>query len=450
MSFHLGKPILVMLFVSIITGTFVVMRPGYQKKDLTMWLFSQSHYKSFEPLVPKFEKQNNLSVSLELLSFQAEQMRLRSLFMSDLRSPQIPDVAEVEIGQVGMFFRAPSRDVGFLPLNDILKETGWLDKILPQRLASFTKDGLIFGVPHDVHPVTITYRDDLFTEAGINLASARNWAEFHTMCEEFKRYWQKRGMRYRHAIELPVADSGYIIAMLLQRGINVIDNQNRVRIDDPKVANTLSFYAQLVAGPRRVAAQASGGTGSFTKDLIDGNLCSLITADWRFGYVKIWAPSLAGKMRMMPLPVFEEGDIPTSTWGGTMIGITKAAEDPKICWKFIEQLYFSHEGLEERRKQTEILPPVVTLWDDPVYHQPDPYLGGQKAQEMFIKLGRQIPERYVTPATPLASAELTVVLTRAVKYLNEHGAQGLEAQCQKWLDKSARDLELRIKQWSYN
>ena len=140
MSFHLGKPILVMLFVSIITGTFVVMRPGYQKKDLTMWLFSQSHYKSFEPLVPKFEKQNNLSVSLELLSFQAEQMRLRSLFMSDLRSPQIPDVAEVEIGQVGMFFRAPSRDVGFLPLNDILKETGWLDKILPQRLASFTKD----------------------------------------------------------------------------------------------------------------------------------------------------------------------------------------------------------------------------------------------------------------------------------------------------------------------
>jgi arabinosaccharide transport system substrate-binding protein len=391
-----------------------------------------------------------VSVSLELLSFQAEQMRLRSLFMSDLRSPQIPDVAEVEIGQVGMFFRAPSRDVGFLPLNDILKETGWLDKILPQRLASFTKDGLIFGVPHDVHPVTITYRNDLFSEAGIDLSSAKTWAEFHTLCEQFKQYWQKRGKRYRHAIELPVADAGYIIAMLLQRGINVIDNQNRVRIDDPKVANTLSFYAQLVAGPRRVAAQASGGTGSFTKDLIDGNLCSLITADWRFGYVKIWAPELAGKMRMMPLPVFEPGDIPTSTWGGTMIGITKAAENPKICWKFIEELYFSRQGLEERRKQTEILPPVVTLWNDPVYHQPDPYLGGQKAQEMFIKLGRQIPERYVTPATPLASAELTVVLTRAVKYLNEHGPEGLEAQCQKWLDKSARDLELRIKQWSYD
>ncbi len=448
MAFHLGKPILVMVIVALVTGGAVVLRPAYREADLTMWLFAQSHYKSFEALIPDFQRENNLTVNLELLSFQAEQMRLRSLFMSDIRNPQLPDVVEIEIGQVGTFFRPPTDDVGFVPLNDILKKTGWYDRILEQRFAPWTKEGVIFGVPHDVHPVTITYRHDLFTEAGIDLSQARTWAQFHARCEEFKRYWQKRGVRYRHAIELPVADPGYIIAMLLQRGINVIDDHNRVHIDNPKVANTVSFYAQLVAGPRKVAGQASGGAGSFTKDLLDGNLCSMITADWRIGFIKGYVPEMAGTMRMMPLPIFEPGDVPTSTWGGTMIGITKASKNPQASWKLIEKLYFSKEGLESRRK-TDILPPITTLWNDPMYHQPDPYFGGQKGQELFVQLARQLPRRYVTPATALASMELTVVLSRAVSHVDQHGSNGLESKCQQWLSESARALEVRMKQWSY-
>src|SRR5688500_4976726 len=170
MSFHLGKPILVMLIVALATGTLVALRPTYRQADLTMWLFAHSHYKSFDPLIPSFQREHNIKVNLELMAFQAEQTRLRSLFMSDLRNPQIPDVVEIEIGQVGMFFRPPVDDVGFVPLNDILKKTGWYDKILEQRFAPWSKEGVIFGVPHDVHPVTIMYRHDLFTEAGVDLA----------------------------------------------------------------------------------------------------------------------------------------------------------------------------------------------------------------------------------------------------------------------------------------
>jgi arabinosaccharide transport system substrate-binding protein len=175
----------------------------------------------------------------------------------------------------------------------------------------------------------------------------------------------------------------------------------------------------------------------------------MITADWRVGYIKGYAPELAGKMRMMPLPIFEPGDVPTSTWGGTMIGITKASKHPEAAWKLIEKLYFSKEGIAERRKHTDILPPITTLWSDPMFHQPDPYFGGQKGQELFVQLAKQLPRRYVTPATNLASMELTVVLTKAVSYIERHGSQGLEAQCQRWLNDSARGLEVRIKQWSY-
>jgi len=37
--------------------------------------------------------------------------------------------------------------------------------------------------------------------------------------------------------------------MLMQRHINLLDDRNAIYLDDEKVAQTLEFYAQLVAGP---------------------------------------------------------------------------------------------------------------------------------------------------------------------------------------------------------
>ena len=37
----------------------------------------------------------------------------------------------VEIGSVGKFFRPAVSHVGFLPLNDRLKSSGWYDRMVP-------------------------------------------------------------------------------------------------------------------------------------------------------------------------------------------------------------------------------------------------------------------------------------------------------------------------------
>ena len=89
--------------------------------------------------------------------------------MADPMSEEIPDLVEMEISLVGRFFRPPLKEVGFLPLDAQLDRTGWRDRLLQSRLAPWQKEGVTFGVPHDVHPCTITYRDDLFREAGVDL-----------------------------------------------------------------------------------------------------------------------------------------------------------------------------------------------------------------------------------------------------------------------------------------
>jgi arabinosaccharide transport system substrate-binding protein len=454
MNFHLGKPILVMIVIALLAGAAVLVRPEQPKADLTVWVFADSHYKAYKPLIPEFERKHNVKVNLNILNARALAVRLTSLFMADQHSEETPDLVEMEIGLMGRFFRPPVRDVGFLPINDRLQESGLDQRIVPSRFAPWSKEGSIFGLPHDLHPCVMVYREDLFREAGVDLTKAKTWPQYHEACVTFTKYWRGRGYKTRHALELPESSSDYLQVMLLQRGINPIDGYGKIHLDDPRVAQTLAFYAQLVAGRKKVTQQSSQGLGAFTRDLTEGSLCSFIAPDWRVTYIKRYGAAVSGKMRMMPMPVFDPADAPTSTWGGTMMGITKACKNPDLAWRLMEHLYFSEAGIKARQESSEILPPIMPMWADPFYHKPDPYFGGQKASELYIELSPKIPPRYVSFATPVATLALNDALVRATRYVDAHednlDPQALEANCRKWLAVSARDLQARMDQWRFD
>lgn len=485
----LGKPVIVVIAIALITGITVLMQPRPQHADLEFWVFADSHAKTFRPILPSFEQHEGKSVRLSLIANRALSLRLFSMFLSKSMSREVPDAAEIEIGSVGRFFRPPPDQVGFLPLNDLLRTTGareiadvsapglrgwnarlrgttriwthdgtawvenpartqpdmWMDRIVASRFAPWTKAGVIFGVPHDVHPLTIAYREDLFREAGVDLAACATWIEFHAACLRFQQYWRGRGFPHRHAIELQEASPETLVLMLLQRGINAVDDSDRIHLADPKVAETVAFYAGLVAGPRKIGSEAAGGMGVFAKDVEAGNLCALLMPDWRVRYVREFAPGIAGKLRMMPLPRFDPGDPPTSTWGGTMVGIPRAARDPEASWRLIEHLYFSEEGLNARLTQTNILPPLMEQWTHPAFTEADPYFGGQKVFALYAELATQVPRRLVTPMTSISAQKLSVVLNRAVDQMRRRGGEGLEAACREWLVAEARDLENRMR-----
>ena len=69
--------------------------------------------------------------------------------------------------------------------------------------------------------------------------------------------------------------------------------------------------------------------------------------------------------------------------------------------------------------------------------------------QKLIELARQIPPRYVTPATGIANIYLTQVLSRATQAVNQSGSAGLEAACQRWLATAQADLANRMAQWEF-
>jgi arabinosaccharide transport system substrate-binding protein len=433
------------------SGLAVWARSRPSPANLTMWVCADTNARTYRDpppdggpsLLDQFQQRTGDSVVVDLIAFRGLDARLISLFMSH-SDAAVPDVVEIEIGSVGKYFRSPTDEVGFLPLNDFLSRSGMMNKILPSRLAPWSKHGIIFGIPNDLHPVTLTYRKDLFDQAGVDLEAPRTWLEFQDACLTYQRYWADHGEPGRRAMELYTASPDALMTMLLQRHINIVDGNDRVHLSDSRTIRTLAFYAQMAAGPKCVGSDTGPGTGLPFRDLADGDVACMLTPDWRVGYLKQYAPELAGKVRMRPLPIFGRGDAPTSTWGGTMMGIPRRARNPEASWRLIEFLSMSQQGMIARHQHSMILSPVEDSWTDPIYQAPDPFFGGQKVEELFISLSPQVPVRYMTPDSVTAQTALALVLNKAVEYVQAHnGTDGLDDACALWLDEAS----VEVHQW---
>lgn len=442
-----------MLLLSLISGIALLSRPARKQADLIVWCFAESHVASYigngkipgETPAQRYTRLTGKSTQFLLISNRAEDVRLLSMFNNRHGGGEkVPDLAEIEIGSVGKYFRPPVDEVGFLPLNDFLKESGWYDQIVKTRFAPWSKQGTIYGVPHDLHPTTITYRKDLFDEAKVDLAAAKTWPEFQECCLKFQRYWRERG-KDRLSIGFSATTADNVVIMLLQRHVNLVDDQNRVFINHPKVAETLRAYAYMVAGPRRIGTDFNPAPGQNYRDIALGDICGMITPDWSAGYMKIYGADLKGKVAMMPLPRFDPEDARTASWGGTMMGIPRRAKNPKESWKLLQSLYLDHEAIDYRRRTNAILPPIRKYWNDEVYKRADPFFSNQQVDQLYIELANELPPRYATPFTTVAMGLLSDVLNDAVARINDGKTADLDADIQKWLDEAAEDLHRRIK-----
>lgn len=537
MHFPLGKPVLAMIVVALVSGGAILLRGSPPKPELEVWTFAQTHAELYGRLKADAAAGGKAddsagdrdallrSAAVRLVPNNALNVRLVSLFMADRAGRDLPDVVEIRQDALGRYLGPPADQVGFLPLNDLLATTGertigsldapgsrgqsarlvargpssdgsgasvythdgqrwrpdpakphgdrWVDRIVRQRFAPYTKGGQIFGLPHDVHPVTLTYRADLFAEAGVDLETPTpgvdfvTWPDFQRRCLKFQSYWRGRGVADRWAVDLYAANADLLAALLLQRGVNLIeatdsraaeipggrlgevedgDAPDRVRLADPVVADTLAFYAGLVAGPGRISADAAAaGVGAWRRDLEAGTVCALVTPDWRVADLRTGAPGLAGKLRMTRLPKFDLADAPTTTWGGTMIAIPRKVADPQKAWRLVEALYLSEPGMTAQARDLGILPAVADFWSSPAVRRPDPLFGGQVVNDLYVELAPRIPVQHLTPDTAYATSALGYALSQTVGAVRG-GATGdeLAGKVRGWLSARQADVERQL------
>lgn len=407
---HLGPVLPAMLLISLVTAAAIVARPPPPALPARVWVFSDAHAATFREAA----RVQNLDVQVEQLSYRALELRLLSMSLSPEVGGEMLEVAAIEIGSIGKFLRPPTADVGLLPLNHHIRTSPAAQSILPSRLALAAKDGVVFGIPDDVHPVAIAYRADLFDSVGVDLSAADTWTEFHSLCLVAQERWRAAGNPERVALELPRNTPEWLLVMLMQRGINPLDQNNRVHLHEDAIADTLLFYASLIAGNGRISQPPGPGTFNH-RDIAAGRVAAWFCPDWRPAYLRKYVPELAGKIRLMPLPRFSATDAPTATWGGTVLVIPRNVRDPDAAWHRLEALALSDAAIRARMAHTDVLPPLTSAWPairaaagaDSYFRDPVPSL-------LYLDLAEAVPPRVVTAFTPLMQVELAEVMSQTV------------------------------------
>jgi len=420
--FPFGLAPLLILAMTVAAGAYLLLHPaGRGRADLRMWTFANTHWDAYRKAAGQFARDANASVAVELVHTTAVTSRLRAAFWT---GKNIPDLAEVEITWAGTFFTGPVEQIGFVDLRPYLVRDGLLDKIVSARLAPYTHRGRIFGVPHDVHPVMLAYRRDLFARYGIDANELTTWEEF--IAAGRRVTVARGGSGDVYMINLAATASHSFEVFLFQRGGGYFNAAGEVIIDDDLAVDTLKWYTRLLAGPNRIAADPGMDGPGWVNSVQDGLCLTFICPDWKARMTELQVPALSGRMGLMPLPAFSPGGRRTSTWGGTMIGITAPCRDKDLAWRWLKQIYLDPAAAGKLMESTGILPSYREAWRLPQVSRPVAYWGGQRILADYARLADTVPAEHTSPYSELVKGQVGTAIANAVAYYRRRGEAGFD------------------------
>lgn len=435
----------VIVGLAIISALMVALWPIRRAPGRDFWMFSPPNVPHYRAVLDEWNSAHpEARVNLVPIHYQALERRLIAAFTADA---PVADLVEIESLAMARAFAGPLEAVGFVDLTDRLKREGLYDAINTPSFGLWTTRGRTFALPHDVHPCLLGYRADLVEAAGIDVSQIETWDDFRRILGPLIRDLDGDGRPDRYLLNFWDNNRDLVRVLLLQSGGDIFDAQERAAFNTEVNARTLAEMVSWVAGPRRFCIDARDFTAGGDKMRLEGTVIASILPDWMAAVWKTNLPGLAGKVKLMPLPAWKPGGRRTSVWGGTAIGVTKAAPDFEQSWAVAKHLYLSPRAAESLYRSTYIISPVKALWTLPFYHEPDPYFSGQSVGTMYIAAAPHVPARRASPYTTFAMERLMSVFGLLRGYAISHHqyeAGALLPEARRLLAAAQEDLASRM------
>lgn len=451
--FPFGRAAFWILIVALVAGAtktiwsaqdYFSARGKASTKTITFWVFAPEHVDAYQSAFPAFEKAHpGVKIDLQQVTWNVVTQRLQAAVWSGVA---LPDVVEIPIDSAGAYFRGPVEDIGFVDLTERIKKAGLLKDMVTTRFAPYSTRGHIFGLPHDVHPMMLAYNAEVFQKEKIDVSKIETWDDFIAV----GRRLTKPGQRFM--LELEDGRTAHFDPCLLQRGGGHFDAQGNVIFDNEIGVQTMLWFVPLVAGEKRIASSLAGGQ-VLSGALKEGYFLSVMCPDWRTKTIekyyqdketKQFDAEMMGKLKLMPLPAVKRGGRRTSTWGGTMLGITKKSPHQDLAWQLALHLYLNQADLGQRFRETNILPAVRSAWKEPAFHEPRAFWGGQRLGKMYADLAPSLPEVHTSPFIVQSRAKLGEALVDCVSKYRADGDKEFEPYVRTRLKRSADELRALI------
>ncbi|MGB6422581.1 MAG: sugar ABC transporter substrate-binding protein [Anaerolineales bacterium] len=242
-----------------------------------------------------FEEQNPYDIVMEFTDPEGVMQKIPAV----MAAGGVLDVIQPDPGMA--ITMAKNGDL--LPLDEVVEALGGEDQFLVNTLLKF--DGVTYCIPYATAGPVLWYRKDLFEEAG--LEPPTTWDDWLETAEALTMDTTGDGENDIYGIAAPGAEAMMTSIMsqvfLWHTGHEIFDEELNIYYDDPKTAEMLEFYADLLqyAPPGASAYEFFDVVDAFTS----GKTAMGIYWGRILGRVYSDTPELIGKVGAVPLPYKE-------------------------------------------------------------------------------------------------------------------------------------------------
>jgi multiple sugar transport system substrate-binding protein len=383
---------------------------------LTLWSWVpdlQNQVDLFEKKYPK--------VKVKLVNVGSGAVHYQKMRAAIKSGQGAPDVAQVEYQYIPSFTLTDN-------LLDISPYAG------PEIKAQFpdwvwsqvTKGEVLYGVPQDVGPMGLLYREDLLKAAGVDVP--KTWPEFATAAEKYHAANPKS-----YLANLASNDPGHFVSYLWQIGARpfAFDGKEKVTVnlasDDAK--KVAQFWSDLVA--KGVVSVDPDFTDSWYQAFSNGKYAAWPAAAWGPVFLQGTAKKTSGKWRATELPQWDATKPTSGNWGGSTDAVLKISKNPIAAAQLALFINTNKESALKLATEQFLFPPSTEILKDPKFvGQEAPFYGGQKVNEKFTEIsGTVTPDFAWLPFMDFVYSNFTDTLGKAIADKSD-----LVAGLQKWQD----------------
>jgi cellobiose transport system substrate-binding protein len=247
-------------------------------------------------------------------------------------------------------------------------------------------DGKVLGLPIDVGPTALFYREDVFAAGGLPSDPAKvaeqlkTWDDFFAAGVELKKANPKAPL---------VWDATDLYDMVVGQGTErYISKDNKFIGDQDHIRK--AWDTSVKAMTLKIDGKTPSGGPDWNAGLDQGTIPAHIGAAWVALDIKSAVKTSVGKWRLAPTP---SGP---ANFGGSFLAITKNAADPQKAFEVIKYM-LSPDNEAKAFADAQIFPSAPAAYDKPQLKAADPFFGGQVPIDTFGPAAKAIPVAYQSP-----------------------------------------------------
>lgn len=361
--------------------------------ELTFWTFNGLHIDLFEDAVNRWNEENtDRPIRLKAEAYPYDNMH-NNLLMALQSGKGAPDIVDIEISRFSNYLQG---DIQLLPLNDVIDPVK--NEFVEARLDIYAADGNYYGLPTHVGATVMYYNMDIMNEAGVDPNDIVTWDDY---VEAGKQVVEKTG---KPMTTVETQDVFVYWSMLTQLKADFFDTDGNVTIDSPEGIKVLQFLHDLVH-VHKIAEVAPGGlhhAEEYYGFMNDGGAASVLMPMWYMGRFIDYMPDLEGKMKIFPMPAWEEGGYRSAGMGGTGTSVTNQTEHPDLAKEFLAYTKASAEGNIQIWKVLGFDPPRWDVWDSAEMKEDNKYYQyfGDDIFDVLTDIREEIHPVNITENTP--------------------------------------------------